>query len=87
VTDNPDFSNAVLHMCMRVLSVCLELEEIEDPLKLELLMVVTVMWVLGTKPGSSGRAASALNCSGMSPSVPLLLRIFHCVIQGVLFSF
>jgi hypothetical protein len=32
-----------------------------DPLELALRKIVTAIWVLGMEPGSSGRAAGALN--------------------------
>lgn len=44
-----------MHVCVRV----------SDPLKLELLTVVSCH--VGTEPGSSGRAASALTCCAISP--------------------
>jgi hypothetical protein len=31
------------------------------------------MWVLGIKPGSSGRADSALNCRAISPALLVFL--------------
>jgi hypothetical protein len=39
------------------------------------------MWVLGTEPGSSGTAASALNCLVMAPTqedFPFLLLLIVC---------
>ena len=44
-------------------------KNVSDRLELEVQMVVShPTWVLGTKPGSSGRTASALNCCVISPA-------------------
>jgi hypothetical protein len=62
-------------------------QKLEDPPKLECEWSWTTMWVLGTKSGFSGRAASVLNCwdNVQSPSsgfcykfpVPLLYIFFR----------
>lgn len=59
-----------------------------DPLGLELLMVVSHIWMLGTKPrlGSkfSGRAASSLNCRIISPGFEiqfLLLPSLYFILE------
>lgn len=43
---------------------------VSDPLRLGLQKVVTIMWVSGNKPRSSGRTAIVLNYGAISP-VPL----------------
>jgi hypothetical protein len=59
-------------MCMGVFSACMSgyhmhteclrrPEEGVSTLELEIQVIVVTMWVLGTDPGSSGRAISALN--------------------------
>lgn len=45
-------------------------KRVSDPLRLGLQKVVTIMWVSGNKPRSSGRTAIALNYRAISP-VPL----------------
>lgn len=37
-----------------------------DPLKLELQMILSHLWVLGIEPGSCGRAASDLHVSSLN---------------------
>jgi len=45
---------------------------------------VSFMWVLGTEPGPSGRAASALNCWAISPApVKLIYLFFIFVVLGL----
>lgn len=48
------------HMYICISHVCLVPREVTDPLELELWMVVTHVLVLGFKPSSSSRVASAL---------------------------
>lgn len=59
------------HMYICMSHVCLVPMEVADPLELELWMVVTHMSVLGFKPSSSSRVASALKWE--PPFCPLIL--------------
>ena len=46
-------------------------KRVSDRLGLELLAVVSTLWVLGFECGSSGRTASVFNYSDISPASPL----------------
>jgi hypothetical protein len=56
-------------------------EEGSDTLKLEVELVVSTMWVLGTEPGSSSRAASAPNGRALFSPQCAFLNIWFLFLQ------
>lgn len=53
-----------LHVCLRIMYVpgdCVGHKRAPDPLEMRRQMVCLVIWTLGIKPVSSGKAATALN--------------------------
>jgi hypothetical protein len=46
---------------------------VSDPLELELQMLCAFLWVLGSQPGSSGKAASDVNHWVQSPALTVAL--------------
>lgn len=59
------------------------LKKVWDPVELELLVISYLMWeVLGTKVGSSVKAANVLNCCALSPAPCSVLNLVGSLVSA-----